>query len=145
MASEVGSSLVLFIAVIAIAGLAAAGLSQAIGSIAVEVDQRGDSLADAIGTDLAIVNDPDNVPYDGSTLTIYVKNTGTETLVAEDLTILVDGQYETFDERYLDSEGRWPSGTVLEANVTVSLTNGDHTVRALYTPNIADEIEFRVS
>lgn len=144
MGSEVGSSLVLFIAVIAIAGLAAAGLSKAVGSMAVELDQRGQSLADAIGTDISIVNDPENVPYDGSTLTIYVKNTGSRTLVAEELLLLVDGQYVEFEERHLDGDS-WAQGTVLEANVTTSLDSGDHRVRAVYTPNIADEIEFRVN
>lgn len=144
MSSEVGSSLVLFIAVMAVAGLAAAGLSQAVGSMAVEIDDRGRSLADAIGTDLAIVNDPENVPYDGSTLTIYVKNTGSRSLVSEELAILVDGQYEEFDARTLGDSDRWTKGTVLEANLTVTLDSGDHRVRALYTPNIADELEFRV-
>lgn len=147
MASEVGSSLVLFIAVIAIAGVAAAALSTAVGSMAVEVDERGQSLADAIGTDLAIVNDPENVPYNSTsnTLTLYVKNTGSRTLVAEDLVLLVDGDYEDFDHRNLDDHDRWVEGTVLEANVTVALDPGDHRVRALYNPNINDHIEFRVS
>lgn len=145
MGSEVGSSLVLFIAVIAIAGLAAAGLSKAVGAMAVELDERGQSLADAIGTDIAIVNDPENVPYSSNTLTIYVKNTGSRTLIAEDLTLLVDGQYEDFEHRHLDGTESWSEGTVLEANVTVSLSSGDHRVRALYAPNINDELEFRVS
>lgn len=147
MSSEVGSSLVMFIAAIALAGVVAAGLSQTVGSMALEVDDRGQAMADAISTDLAIVNDPENVPYDSgtNTLTIYVKNTGSRKLVEEELTLLVDGQHETFDARNLDGKDAWPEGTVLEANVTVDLSNGDHRVRALYTPNIADEIEFRVS
>jgi flagellar protein FlaG len=145
MASEVGSSLVLFIAVIAIAGLAAAGLSKAVGSMAVELDQRGQSLADAIGTDIAIVNDPENVPYSSNTLTVYVKNTGSRTLISEDLALLVDGQYEEFDARQLDGTDSWSQGTVLEANVTIGLGSGDHRVRALYTPNVNDDLEFRVS
>jgi flagellar protein FlaG len=144
MGSEVGSSLVMFIAVLAVAGVVAAGLSTAIGSMAVELDQRGESLADAIGTDIAIVNDPENVPYDSNTLTIYVKNTGSRSLIAEDLTLLVDGDYNSFDDRVID-EDKWAPGTVLEANVTVSLSSGDHKVRALYTPNVNDDIEFRVS
>jgi hypothetical protein len=35
------------------------------------------------------------------------------------------------------------SGTA--ATITVSLSSGDHKVRALYTPNVNDDIEFRVS
>ncbi len=147
MASEVGSSLVLFIAVIAIAGLAAAGLSKAVGTMALEVDDRGQRLAEAIGTDIAIVNDPENVPYDDAEnkLTIYVKNTGSRSLVSEDLVLLVNGQYEEFTDRNMEDRDGWPRGTVLEANVTVDLATGDHRVRVLYMPNIADEIEFRVS
>lgn len=147
MSSEVGSSLIMFIAAVGIAGLVAAGLTQALGDVALEVDDRGETLADAIGTDLAIVNDPENVPYDtegNNVLTIYVKNTGSRTLSSSDLMLLVDGQHETFDERFLDGSAPWSPGTILEANVTVSLTDGDHRVRALYTPNIADDLEFRI-
>lgn len=146
MGSEVGSSLVLFIAAIAVAGLAAGALTQAVGKMAIEIDQRGDTLADAIGTDIEIVNDPDNVPYDDANdkLTIYVKNTGSRILTNEDLMILVDGQHETFETRLLDGASRWSRGVVLEANVTVNLATGDHTVRTVYTPDIDDTLNFRV-
>lgn len=146
MSSEVGAGLVMFIAAVAVAGLAAAGLSKAVGQMATEIDNRGDTLADAIGSDVAIVNDPENVPYDSgtNTLTIYLKNTGSKTLVDEELMLLVDGQHETFDARLLEGASRWSRGTVLEANVTIDLASGDHTVRAVYTPNLDDELTFRI-
>ncbi len=145
MASEVGSTLIMFIAAVGLAGLVAAGLTQAIGQMAISVDDRGEDLADAIGTDLALVNDPDNVPYDDGSnqLTLYVKNTGTKTLTDSELTILIDGQHESFDATVLNAD-RWSKGTVLQVTVSVDLDTGDHTARALYTPNIADTLEFRV-
>lgn len=145
MGSEIGSTLIMFIAAVGLAGLVAAGLTQAIGDMALSVDDRGESLADAIGTDLAIVNDPDNVPYDDAQneLTLYVKNTGSKSLTSEELLILIDGEHATFNATVLDQD-TWTKGTVLEVTVDADLEAGDHTARALYTPNIADTLEFRV-
>ncbi len=145
MSSEVGSTLILFIAAVGLAGLVAAGLTGAIGQMALSVDDRGQSLADAISTDLAIVNDPNNVPYDDAQneLTLYVKNTGSKSLTSEDLLILINGQHAPFTATVLEHD-KWTKGTVLQVTVDVDLDSGDHTARALYTPNIADTLEFRV-
>lgn len=145
MASEVGSTLVLFIAAVGLAGVVGAGLASSLGDVALSMNRQGEVLADAIRTDVAIVNDPDNVPYDDANdeLTIYVKNTGSRTLTENDLVILVDGTHESFNGSVVE-EDRWSQGTVLEATVDVNLASGDHTVRALYTPNIADQLDFRV-
>lgn len=145
MGSEVGSTLILFIAAIGVAGLVAVGLTQAIGEMALSVDDQGQALADAIGTDVAIINDPENVPYDGVSdeLTLYVKNTGSRTLIDSELSILVNGRHESFNASVIDGD-TWARGAVLEATVDVDLGAGDHRARAVYTPNIDDTIEFRV-
>lgn len=137
--------MILFIAAVGVAGLVAGGLSQAIGQMAVSLDDRGDQLAQAIENDIDIVNDPSNVPYDDAAneLTLYVKNTGSRTLIEDDLTILVDGHHRSFSSSVVDG-GNWTTGSVLEVTVDVDLANGDHTARASYTPHISDTLEFRV-
>lgn len=146
MGSEVSSGLILFIAAIAVAGVAAAGMAKVVGSMAHELGERGEVMSQAIGTDVALINDPDNVPYDSGAeeLTLYVKNTGSQTLMVEELSVLVNGQHRTFTSQLLDGATRWSQGTVLELTVSVALASGDHKARVIYTPNIADNIEFRV-
>lgn len=145
MSSETTSSLVLFIAAIAIAGIAAGAMATVVGSVANELRDRGNSLADSVATDLAIVNDPDNVPYDDAAneLTLYVKNTGEVRLTSEELFILVDGQHATFNATVLGTETEWKPGTVLEATVSVDLATGDHRARLTYN-TVSDKLEFRV-
>lgn len=137
--------MILFIAAVGVAGLVAGGLSQAIGQMAVSLDDRGDQLAEAIENDIDIVNDPNNVPYDDAAdeLTLYVKNTGSRSLIEDDLTILVDGHHRDFSSSVVDG-GNWTTGAVLEVTVDVDLASGDHTARAVYTPHISDRLEFRV-
>lgn len=144
MASETTSSLVLFIAALAIAGIAAAAMAGVVANMAGELQERGDAMAQTIGTDIAIVNDPDNVPWDGSTLTIYIKNTGSAILDANETTILVDGQHATYTTKHLDGFESWRTGVVIEYTVTpATAPSGDTRVRAAYN-TISDTIEFRV-
>ena len=144
MASETTSSLVLFIAALAIAGIAAAAMAGVVGSVANELRDRGTVMADAIATDLAIVNDPDNVPWDGSDLTIYVKNTGSRTLSEDEALILVDGQHATYTSSLLEGEPSWAPGVVVAYTVTpASAPSGDTRVHVSYDA-ISDRLEFRV-
>lgn len=146
MGSEASSSMILFIAALAAAAVAGGAMAGIIGEMTLEFRQRGQGLTQAIGTDLAIVNDPKNVPYDDANdnLTIYVKNTGSQTLITEDLTVLVDGDHESFNASLLDDVDRWTTGTVQEVVVDVNLASGDHRVRASYTPNVGDTLDFRI-
>lgn len=146
MASETTSSLILFIAALAIAGIAAGAMAEIVGSMATELRDRGNAMADTIATDIAIVNDPDNVPYDGGAdeLTIYVKNTGTAVLAPNETLILVDGQAATYTTTYLDGATSWRPGVVTEFTVSpVQSPAGDTRVRVSYG-TIGDSLEFRV-
>lgn len=145
MASEVSSSLVLFIAAIAVAGLAGGVMAGIIGDMSNDLRERGSAMSDALATDVAIVNDPDNVPYDGGTnaLTIYVKNTGTQTLAPEDLLVLVDGQAVTTSMSLLEGASKWHPQGVLEVTATTALASGDHSIHVSYQ-TVSDKLSFRV-
>lgn len=146
MAGQTASSMILFIAAVAAAGIAGVAIAGVIGNMALELQDRGNTMADALGTDVAIVNDPANVPYDSTSnnLTLYIKNTGSHTLTAPNLMILIDGTAEDFNHTLRDDATSWSEGVVLEAWVIVDLAAGDHQAHAIYTPNISDDLEFRV-
>lgn len=146
MGSEASSSMVLFIAALAAAAIAGGAMAGVIGEMTLEFRERGSGLTDAIGTDLAIINDPKNVPYDdgANELTVYVKNTGSRALTTEELTILVDGVDEDFNATLIQDGERWSTGTVQDLTVDVDLDGGDHRVRAVYTPNVGDTLDFRI-
>lgn len=146
MGSEASSSMILFIAALAAAAIAGGAMAGIIGEMTMEFRERGSGLTDAIGTDLAIINDPKNVPYDDpeNNLTVYVKNTGSQTLNTEQLTILVDGVDKDYNATLIRDRDRWTTGTTQELTVVVELDSGDHRVRAVYTPNVGDTLDFRI-
>jgi len=144
MAGEVATGLVLFISAVAVAGLAAAAMTHVVGGMAGELRERGEGLSAALSTGIAIVNDPVRVPYAAGELTLYVKNTGSRTLITEELTVFVDGVHRSFTAELLDGETSWRPGVVAKLTVSVTLASGDHRAHAVYTPNIADGMDFRV-
>lgn len=146
MGSEASSSMVLFIAALAAAAIAGGAMAGVIGEMTLEFRERGSGLTEAIGTDIAIINDPKNVPYDDpeNNLTIYVKNTGSEILNTEQLTVLVDGVDKEFNATLVGDNDRWTKGVVQDLTVVVELASGDHRVRAVYTPNVGDTLDFRI-
>lgn len=145
MASEVGSTLLLFIAAVGVAALAGGVMAGVVNDMASELRDRGGAMADALATDVAIVNDPDNVPYDAGAdqLTVYVKNTGTATLAPEDLLVLVDGQAVQTSTQLLEGAQKWHPQGVLEVTVTAVLATGDHSVHVSYQ-TVSDRMSFRV-
>ncbi len=145
MGSEASSGMILFIAAITAAAVAGGAMASVVGKMTFQVQERGEGIADAMGTDLAIVNDPQNVPYDAGAeeLTLYVKNTGSTTLLEEELLVLVDGTHTTVNTTLLDNATRWDHGVTAEVTVNVTLTSGDHRAKVVHTPNVADEMDFR--
>lgn len=143
MASEVGSTLLLFIAAVGVAALAGGVMAGVVNDMASELRQRGGAMADALGTDVAIVNDPDNVPHNTTQVTIYVKNTGSTTLAPANLLVLVDGQHVPTTDQLLEGANKWHPQGVLEVTATVALTAGDHSVHVSYE-TVSDRMTFRV-
>ncbi len=128
MASGVAAESILFIgAIIAATALAGVitGVTQVVSN---DVREQGEQRADALSSDIAILNDPAAVEVIPE-LVLYVKNTGIVTLNAPDTSILVDGVYvtaPTFDVLGSTDDETWPPGAVVQITMTTSLGGGDH-------------------
>ncbi len=146
MASEVGSSLLLFIAAVGVAGLAGGVMAGVVGDMSSTLRDRGTQIADAMSSSITVVNDPNNVPYDptSNTLTLYVKNTGSSTLVTEDALVLVNGMHRDATFHVIADTAAWRSMTVLEITVDVELDPGDHEV-LVSVGTVTDRMQFRVA
>lgn len=145
MSSEVSAMMVMFIAALTAAGLVSAVVIGVVGDMSNQLRDQGDNMADAIGTGLAVVNDPKNVPYSDPDLTIYIKNTGSRTLANASLTVLLDGRHENITANSLLGDAdRWSPGVVNEITVEEPGLGGDHAVKVIHTPSVSDEMEFRI-
>ncbi len=148
MASVSVSHLILFIASMMVAASVAGVFTESIGQLSGAVSEQGFDVSSDVRTDVEIISDSgSDAIYNNTseTITLYVKNTGTERLAAEpgELDVLVNGQFVTdYTVTRADGDGAWRPGTVIRLDIQRSLTSGDHRVQL--TVNGDQEVfEFR--
>lgn len=138
------SHIMFFIAAVLVAGSLAGVFIGIASSMGQTIQDRGDAIGDQLQTDITIINDPVVVPYSDSTLTLYVKNTGTSTLSRNSLTILVDGLFQNYTVPGAAADPSWLPQKVLAIEIEVVLLPGDHTVKVVTANGIADQMQFRI-
>lgn len=143
------SQLIFFIAGTIVALGAVGVMTSVILDLNTQVDEKGKAFSETLATDIAIVNDPNNVPEQNSggtwKITVYVKNTGTRTLDPRLLTVFYDGVYKTYDTpTYPGGETEWSQGVVVQLLVSTGTTqpSGDHTIRVVADGGRYDEMRF---
>lgn len=135
MASVSVSHLILFIASMMIAASVAGVFTSSIGQLSGAISEQGFDVSKDVRTDIEIISDSgSDAIYNSSseTITLYVKNTGTERLAADpgELDVLVDGQFVTdYTVARADGSGAWRPGTVVRLDIQRSLGGGDHRVQ----------------
>src|SRR6056297_495379 len=114
MASVSASHLILFIASMMIAASVAGVFTNSIGQLSGALSEQGLDVSSDVRTDVEIISDSgSDAIYDGGTITLYVKNTGTERLAADqgEMDILVNGQFVTnYTVTRADGSGAWTPG-----------------------------------
>lgn len=127
MASVSSAHLVLFIAAILFSAALAGTLTESATSIGASIEDAADADATQTATAFEVVSDADapNAVYDADTetLTVLVKNTGDTTIPSQpdDVTLLVDGAYQTDTRTTALDDDRWRPGTVLRVRANVTL------------------------
>jgi len=147
VASVSASHLILFIASMMIAASVAGVFTESIGQLSGAISEQGFDVSKDVRTDVEVISDSgSDAIYDSVTITLYIKNTGTERLAADPgvLDILVDGQFVTdYTVTRADGSGPWRPGTVVRLDIQQTLDPGDHRVQI--TVNGDEEVfEFRL-
>lgn len=156
MSSTSISSLILFIAAMVVAAGVAGTLVTAVTDVSSSVSTQTGDTAETIDTDIEIISDAgSDAVYDAEndTVTLYVKNTGENTLPSDGsgLDVVLDGEYVS-SEAYLPGDGsgieihgddHWRPGAVAELEIDRTLEAGaEH--RAVVTINSSRAVfEFR--
>jgi archaellum component FlaG (FlaF/FlaG flagellin family) len=118
------------------------GISNSIGD---DIRNKGTNMADKLATDITIINDPTQMPYNEGVLTLYIKNTGDIQLVHQQLTVLIDGQYTNYTlVESQQTDYNWNPSRVLQVQVDVALSPGDHTAKVVMRNGVYDSILFRI-
>ncbi|GCF14137.1 flagellar protein G [Haloarcula mannanilytica] len=138
MASVSVSHLILFIASMAIAASVAGVFTSSIGELSNAVSEQGLDVSSDVRSDVEIITDSgSDTTYDNTaeTITIHVKNTGSETLapVPGQMDLFVDGAFATDYTVTLEPNGgdSWRPGDVVRIEITQSLSGGDHRIKLI--------------
>ncbi len=153
MASVSVSHLILFIASMVIAVSVAGVFTTSVDDLAQAIDDQGLQVSDNVRTSIDIISDSgsDNI-YDDSdeTVTLYVKNTGSQSLdpVERQIDVLVNGEFvssEDIDIEVLSdgNEDTWDRNEVIERVIQQQLDPGDHRVLVIVNGD-EETIQFRV-
>lgn len=149
MGSVSASHLVIFIASIVVAAGVAGTLVTQVDRVSTSITDQSDGVSENIDTEIRIISDtgsPDAI-YDGSELTLYVKNTGERDLRPEpdDIDVLVEGRFNTPDSVVRVDNGDetvWPPGAVVEVVVTTDIDTTDPTRVTVSVNENEDTIRF---
>lgn len=152
MASVSVSHLVLFIASLLIAASVAGTLVTGVDSLSDAFSDQSLRTSDSIETDISIISDTgSDRMYDGTNVSVLVKNTGATTLPpdVDRIDILVDGVFipsENATVEVIDGSAahEWASSEVVRINVTRNLDLGEHRV-SISVQGSEDVVTFRVT
>ncbi|HEY3419778.1 MAG TPA: hypothetical protein VGK23_04420 [Methanomassiliicoccales archaeon] len=139
------TQVIFFVAAIVVAGALSGVFIGLSNNMATAVEKRAVNFSDKLDTSIKIINDPGYMPYDNSTLTIYVKNTGSNILLPTDLLVLIDGKDQNSSSwTIMGGSVQWVPGLVLEIHLNIILANGDHTAKVVVSNGISDSMGFRI-
>jgi archaellum component FlaG (FlaF/FlaG flagellin family) len=109
------------------------------------VENRANNFSDKLDTSIKVINDPAFMPYNNSTLTLYIKNTGSIPLLPTDMLVLIDGKDQNSSSwTIIGGLAQWVPGIVLEVRLNIILANGDHTAKVVISNGISDSMGFRI-
>lgn len=145
MASVSATHLVLFIAAVLVAAAVAGTVTESASRLGSAIEADSETDADLVDAEVVVVSDADSpaAVYNNTsdTMTLYVKNVGGRTLPAdpEDVTVLVNGNYQSDVETTVLEDTAWRPGALLEVRVTVTLADGART-RVVVAPTGARDL-----
>jgi len=143
-ASGASSQLIFFITGLIVATTVVAVAANGVYKITDGIDQKSDNVEKELLTDIAIINDPDEVPNDP--VRIYVKNVGTTVLNQNYITLMLDGILVTGYTLTLsgNTSSYWSPSSMLTISVDQDLAEGDHTVLVTTENGVSDKLSFRI-
>lgn len=151
MASVSVSHMILFIASMVIAASVAGVFTEQVNDLSNALVDQGLDTSEEVRTDIEIISDSGSQIYDrngNDNVTILVKNTGSEDLIAEEdqIGVIIDGEYKpSFNVTVLNEPNpTWHTNEVVEIQVNegAAFPTGDHRVKIIVNGD-EEVFEFR--
>jgi archaellum component FlaG (FlaF/FlaG flagellin family) len=124
---------------------ALAGVIIGVGqSMTSTVQAQGKIISDKMESQIMIVNDPRQVPYHGSNLTLYVKNTGEGVINDLNIDVFLDGVLCVETNVTVSGRSEWEPSTLAIITLNTGLSSGDHQVKVVLSNGVYDSMMFRI-
>ena len=144
--SLTGTQVIFFIASVIIASAVSGVFVVVINNVSSSFSERGERIQDQLDYEFTIINDPNNIPTEGSNYLFYLKNIGGKKLSTSNttFTIFVDGELIVV-ANYNFSDSSIKADEVATMYVVTSvISSGDHTLRVVGPQAIDDEFTFTI-
>lgn len=142
--SASSTQLIFFIAALVVASAVVGTVAKGVMDLTNGIDEKGDLIDKQLKTDIAIINDPENVP--NNPVKIYVKNIGSVTLNQSMVSIILNGTVETsFTTSVSGGTGSyWSPSSTLTITISTTLPSGDYTVIITTENGVKDSLDFTI-
>lgn len=148
MPATAPTQLIFFIASILISGLLAGTFMSVAFNYIDTMEKRSTAQKKEMETEIEIINDPANMPYNASaqTLILYVKNTGSREIALSSIVVICNGTYQTdLTITLLLGYTRWLKGGVAQIQINnIVLQPGDYKAKVIVEQGVYASIEFRI-
>lgn len=143
-ASGASTQLIFFVSALIVATAVVAVTANGVYKITNGIDQKSDIVEKELLTEIAIINDPDEVPNDP--VMIYIKNVGKTVLNQNYITVILDGMLVTNSTLTLSgsTSSYWDPASMLTVSIDQDLGTGDHTVQVTTENGVSDKLSFRI-
>lgn len=143
-ASGASTQLIFFVSALIVATAVVAVAANGVYKITNGIDQKSDNVENELLTDIAIINDPNEVPNDP--VLVYVKNVGKTVLNQNFVSVIIDGVMITGHTMTLsgNSSSNWEPSSVLTISIDTELVSGDHTIKVITENGVSDTLSFRI-
>lgn len=143
-ASGASTQLIFFVSALIVATAVVAVAANGVYKITNGIDQKSDNVENELLTDIAIINDPNEVPNDP--VLVYVKNVGKTVLNQNLVSVIIDGVMITGHTMTLsgNSSSNWEPSSVLTISIDTELVSGDHTIKVITENGVSDTLSFRI-
>jgi flagellar protein FlaG len=149
MAAQAASEMIFFIGSVIVSAALVGVFFTAVTQVSDSIQQNAHVAASELESGVTILNDPTHVAYDNSTqvFTLWVKNTGSRTLLLPHTVVLLDDRTfanDTYASAFAGNFSSWaPQVVVVFTMTNVTLSPGqDHFLKVIGEFGTSDSQEF---
>ena len=144
--SLTGTHVVFFIASVVVAGAVSGVIIGVIQGVTTSFQDRGERVSENLDIEFKIINDPNNIPIEGTNYLFYLKNIGERKIPTtnDTFTVFIDGDLVPKDNfNFSDTSIKKEEHTTMYI-VNSEISTGDQILRVVGPQDIVDEFIFTI-